>query len=302
MTVLEVDKLTKYFSSGLFKKKLHKAVDGVSFSIEPGKTLGLIGESGSGKTTIARLILGLIRPTAGRVIFDGTDVPRAHAKHLKQLRKKIQIVFQNPETAFNPKMKLKQSLAEPLRVHGLASRKNEKDKVFEMAQRLDLNVELLDRYPHELSGGQIQRAVLARLLSLDPKLIVLDEPTSMLDVSHQANILALLKEIQSAVDIAYLFISHDLEVVGHMCDTIGVLHKGELVEHGSVGQVFTAPRHAYTRYLISSYHEFSRLTGIGGRIDASQEYGGSPQVRGHVGRIDHRRTGNRFVRAKAKSG
>ncbi len=281
---------------------MHKAVEGVSFRIENGKTLGLIGESGSGKTTIARLILRLIKPTAGRIIFDGADVSRVHAKHLKQLRKQMQIVFQNPETAFNPKMKLKQSMAEPLRVHGLAPRKNEKDNVFEMAQRLDLNAELLNRYPHELSGGQIQRAVLARLLCLNPKLIVLDEPTSMLDVSHQANILTLLKKIQSSNDIAYLFISHDLEVVGRMCDAIGVLHKGQLVEYGSVAQVFTAPRHAYTRYLISSYHDFSSLTGIGDRIDALQGYCGSPQTRGNVCRIDPGCTGNSFVRSKAKSG
>lgn len=251
MPVLEVNKLTKYFYSGFFKKEKQKAVEGVSFRIEKGKTLGLIGESGSGKTTIARLILRLIKPTAGQIFFDGADISRTNGNPVKKLRKQMQIVFQNPETAFNPKMKLKKSIAEPLRVHGLVRRKDEKEKVFEMAQRLDLNTELLDRYPHELSGGQIQRAVLARLLCLNPKLIVLDEPTSMLDVSYQAQILTLLKEIQQSFGIAYLFISHDLDVVRHMSDAIGVLHKGELVEYGSTSQVTTMPRHPYTKDLIS---------------------------------------------------
>lgn len=251
MPILKIEKLTKYFCSGFFKKKKQKAVNGVSFRIEKGKTLGLIGESGSGKTTIARLILRLINPTDGHIFFDGADISRTNGNHIKKLRKKMQIVFQNPETAFNPKMKLKRSIAEPLRVHGLVHRNDEKDKVFEMAQRLDLNIELLDRYPHELSGGQIQRAVLARLLCLNPKLIVLDEPTSMLDVSHQAQILTLLREIQQSFGIAYLFISHDMEVVRHMSDAIGVLHNGELVEYGPKSQVLTMPRHPYTKDLIS---------------------------------------------------
>jgi ABC-type oligopeptide transport system ATPase subunit len=256
MPVLEVEKLTKNFYSGFFKKKKQKAVNGVSFRIEKGKTLGLIGESGSGKTTIARLILRLINPTAGHIFFDGADISRTNGNHIKKLRKEMQIVFQNPETAFNPKMKLKRSIAEPLRVHRLVRRKDEKEKVFEMAQRLDLNIDLLDRYPHELSGGQIQRAVLARLLCLNPKLIVLDEPTSMLDVSYQAQILTLLREIQQSFGIAYLFISHDLDVVRYMSDAIGVLHKGELVEYGTKSQVLAMPRHPYTKDLISHKNNF----------------------------------------------
>ena len=252
MPMLIVEKLTKYFDSGFFQKKKLKAVEEVSFRILKGETLGLIGESGSGKTTIARMILKLIQPTAGHIFFNGTDVTKFDRKQIKKIRKEMQMVFQNPETAFNPKMKLRHSIAESLRIHRLVRRKDEKEKVFEMAKRLDLNTELLDRYPHELSGGQIQRAVLARILCLNPKLIVLDEPTSMLDVSYQAQILTLLKDIQQSFNISYLFISHDLDVVNYMSDQIGVLHNGKLIEYGSKYQVLTKPRHPYTKELISN--------------------------------------------------
>ena len=252
MPVLIVEKLTKYFESGFFQRKKQKAVEGVSFEISKGETLGLIGESGSGKTSIARMILKLIEPSAGHIFFNGADVTQTGRKQTRGIRKEMQMVFQNPETAFNPKMKLKHSMAEPLRVHRLVRRKDEEEKVVEMARRLDLNTELLDRYPHELSGGQIQRAVLARVLCLNPKLIVLDEPTSMLDVSYQAQILNLLKEIQQACNISYLFISHDLDVVNFMSDKIGVLHTGKLVEYGFRDQVLKAPRHWYTKELISN--------------------------------------------------
>ncbi len=251
MQVLKVEELTKHFYWGLFRKRRQKAVRGVSFNIERGRTLGLIGESGSGKTTLARLIVRLINPTSGRIFFNGNDISGFSGKRLKKVRREMQIVFQNPETAFNPTMTLKKSIAEPLRIHGMARRENIREKIAETAQRLDLNSELLDRYPHQLSGGQIQRAVLARLLCLDPKLLILDEPTSMLDVSYQARILNLLKKIQQSTGIAYLFISHDLEVVAHMSDTIGVLHQGRLVEYGTKGQVLSAPRHPYTKHLLA---------------------------------------------------
>ncbi len=252
MALLKVEKLTKCFYSGLFRKRKRTAVREVSFHIEAGQTLGLIGESGSGKSTIARLMMGLLRPTAGRIIFNGTEISDAKEKRLKPLRKEMQIVFQNPETALNPKMKLKKSIAEPLRIHRRHARKTIRRKAAEMAQRLDLNEELLDRYPHQLSGGQIQRAVLARLLCLNPRLIILDEPTSMLDVSYQAQILNLLKELQQASKIAYLFISHDIEVISYMSDRVGVLHKGELVDYGTRDRVLNAPRHPYARHLITA--------------------------------------------------
>ncbi|BBO81944.1 hypothetical protein DSCO28_25100 [Desulfosarcina ovata subsp. sediminis] len=250
MPLLTVEKLTKCFTSGFLQRKRRWVVREVSLAIDKGETLGLIGESGSGKTTLARLIAGLIRPTAGRIVFDGTSLSGARSKQIRSVRKALQIVFQNPETAFNPKMKLKASLAEPLRIHENPGRKAIGRDVIDMARRIGLDEELLDRYPHQLSGGQIQRAVLARLLYLNPRLIILDEPTSMLDVSCQAQILGLLKEIQQSLGIAYLFISHDLEVVAHMSDAIGVLHEGELIEYGAKQQVLENPRHPHTRYLI----------------------------------------------------
>lgn len=259
MPLLTVEKLTKCFTSGFLQRKQRTVIREVSFTIDKGETLGLIGESGSGKTTLARLIAGLIQPTAGRIVFDGTTIAGARGRRNRSFRKALQIVFQNPETAFNPRMQLEESLAEPLRIHGRLGRKAIGRRVIDMARRLELNAELLDRYPHQLSGGQIQRAVLARLLCLNPALIILDEPTSMLDVSCQAQILSLLKEIQQASGMAYLFISHDLEVVAHMSDAIGVLHKGQLIEYGTKQQILGAPQHPATRNLIQGEWEAVKL-------------------------------------------
>ena len=227
---LEVKDLKKYFYSGIFRKKVIKAVDGVSFEIKEGKTLGLVGESGCGKTTVGRTILRLTNPTEGKIIFDGRDITSLNGSELKKLGKEMQIIFQNPESSLNPRMKIYDSIAEPLRIHNICNKKEEKERIFELIETVNLNEELLFRYPHEISGGQIQRVVIARILSLNPKFIVADEPTSMLDVSVQAQILNLLKDLQKKYALSYLFISHDMEVVEWMSDEIAIMHKGKIVE------------------------------------------------------------------------
>lgn len=227
---VEVENLKKYFYSGIFRKKEIKAVDGVSFEIKEGKTLGLVGESGCGKTTVGRTILRLIEPTEGKMFFDGEDITSLNGSKLKKLGREMQIIFQNPESSLNPRMKIYDSIAEPLRIHKICNKNEEKERIFELIETVNLNEELLFRYPHELSGGQIQRVAIARILSLNPKFIVADEPTSMLDVSVQAQILNLLKDLQRKYAISYLFISHDLEVVEWMSDEIAIMHKGKIVE------------------------------------------------------------------------
>lgn len=227
---VEVENLKKYFYSGIFRKKEIKAVDGVSFEIKEGKTLGLVGESGCGKTTVGRTILRLIEPTEGKMFFDGEDITSLNGSKLKKLGREMQIIFQNPESSLNPRMKIYDSIAEPLRIHKMCKKNEEKEVIFELIETVNLNEELLFRYPHELSGGQIQRVAIARILSLNPKFIVADEPTSMLDVSVQAQILNLLKDLQRKYAISYLFISHDLEVVEWMSDEIAIMHKGKIVE------------------------------------------------------------------------
>lgn len=227
---VEVENLKKYFYSGIFRKKEIKAVDGVSFEIKEGKTLGLVGESGCGKTTVGRTILRLIEPTEGKIFFDGEDITSLNGSKLKKLGREMQIIFQNPESSLNPRMKIYDSIAEPLRIHKICNKNEEKERIFELIETVNLNEELLFRYPHELSGGQIQRVAIARILSLNPKFIVADEPTSMLDVSVQAQILNLLKDLQKKYAISYLFISHDLEVVEWMSDEIAIMRKGKIVE------------------------------------------------------------------------
>ncbi len=228
--MIKVEGLRKYFYSGIFSKKVIKAVDGIGFEIGKGKTLGLVGESGSGKTTIGRAILRLVEPTSGRIFFDGEDITKLNGKKLKNLRRKMQMIFQHPESSLNPRMKIYDSIAEPMRIHKLCNKTEEKEGIFKLIETVNLNREILSRYPHEISGGEIQRVVLARVLSLNPGFIVADEPTSMLDVSVQAQILNLMKNLQKEFGITYLFISHDLDVVRWMSDEIAVMNNGKIVD------------------------------------------------------------------------
>jgi oligopeptide/dipeptide ABC transporter ATP-binding protein len=266
--LIRVENLRKVFVTGVFRKRLVNAVDGVSFTISSGETLGLVGESGCGKSTLARVVLGLIPPSGGRIFFHGQEITEARAAELKKVRRKMQIIFQHPESALNPRMKIYDSLVEPMRIHRLVNnRREEKKKAEELIELVGLHKEHLDRYPHELSGGQIQRVVLARILSLQPEFIVADEPTSMLDVSVQAQMLNLFKEIQKKFNISYLFISHDLEVVRWMSDWVAVMYAGSIVEIGPVEKVCENPRHPYTLTLVSAFYapannvsEFTKVT------------------------------------------
>ena len=230
MALLKVEGLKKYYYSGLFKKEVHRAVDGVSFEIGRGETLGLVGKSGCGKSTLGRTVLRLLEPTSGKVLFDGQDIAGLKGSALKSLGTRMQIIFQNPESCLNPRMKVYDAIVEPLRLHRLCERDEERGRIQELIEAVSLSEELLFRYPGELSGGQLQRVAIARVLGLKPKLIVADEPTSMLDPLVQAQVLSLLKSLQEDYRISFLFISHDMEIVKWMSDGIAVMEGGKIID------------------------------------------------------------------------
>ena len=232
-----------------------KAVDGVSFSIPRGETLGLVGESGCGKTTVGRTLLRLIPNSGGAVRFDGRDVLSAGALDLRKLRREMQIIFQDPGGSLNPRMRVGRIIGEPLEVHGITSGDETRVRVEELLMKCGLWKQAADRYPHEFSGGQRQRIGIARALSLNPRLIVCDEPTSALDVSIQSQILNLLADLQQEMGLSYLFISHDMAVIHHICDRIAVMFNGKIVEEGTREEIINAPKHEYTRALLSAVPE-----------------------------------------------
>lgn len=254
--LLIVDNLVKHFPvrQGVFSRTVAhvRAVDGVSFSIPKGKTLALVGESGSGKTTTGRAVLRLIEPTAGRVVFDGIDVAALDARALRSLRRRMQIVFQDPFSSLNPRMTIFGALAEPINAHKLRPKAQLRDRVEELLQLVGLPAEAADRYPHEFSGGQRQRIGIARALAVEPDLIVADEPVSALDVSIQAQILNLLEELQAKLGLTYLFVGHDLAVVRHIADVVAVMYLGQIVEMAPVEALFANPVHPYTRALLDA--------------------------------------------------
>ena len=257
--LLDVRDLKKYFpiTKGMFSRHVGdvKAVDGVTFWLRRGETLGLVGESGSGKSTTGRALLRLIEPTAGTARFNGEDVFAMNAKELRRLRRRAQIVFQDPFGSLNPRLTVGDMLREVLKVHDLARGAAARKRVLELLDIVGLPAAAAARYPHEFSGGQRQRLGIARALSVEPDFIICDEPVSALDVSVQAQVLNLLQDLQKRLGLAYLFIAHDLSVVEHVSDRIAVMYLGRIVETGDAQQVIHAPRHPYTRALLSAVPE-----------------------------------------------
>lgn len=253
--LLEVKDLKKYFpiKKGFLKQAEQiKAVDGITFDIYKGETLGIVGESGSGKSTLGRTIVRLYEPTDGEILFEGKNFEKVPSGQIGDFRKDMQMIFQDPFASLNPRMRIGEIIAEPLKVSTNLNKAQRKEKVINLLEKVGLPVETLTKFPHEFSGGQRQRIGIARALATNPKFIIADEPVSALDVSVQSQVLNLMQDLQEEFQLTYLFISHDLSVVKHICDRVGVMYLGKLVEIGSKADIYSVPLHPYTQALLSA--------------------------------------------------